>query len=157
MSLVGIDLNIQVIIFLWSLVLGSILGLLYDIFKSVRFAFKSNKKHLFIQDIIYCLLCGFLTFLFSLAINRGNLRFYIIMGEFLGFFIYQTSVSKIFMKVTITIIIIIKKVLHKIYKIIFSPIISIVKKIIKSVFKSNKKEHCKLKVKFFNINRKNRI
>lgn len=116
-----------------SCVTGLILGLLYDIFKSFRYAFKSNRKHLFIQDILYFLISAFITFLFTLSVNHGDIRFYIIFGEIIGFEIYYLVFSKIFMRYSILTIKIIKRIINKVYAIIFKPFIMILKKIYRSI------------------------
>lgn len=129
MIFIGIALGLQVRIFLGSCVTGLILGLLYDIFKSFRYAFRSNRKYVFIQDILYFLISAFITFLFTLSVNHGDIRFYIIFGEIIGFGIYYLLFSKIFMKCSVFII----KTVKKVYMIIFKPFIIIFKKIYCSI------------------------
>ena len=133
MILIGIALDLQVRIFLGSLVVGVILSFLYDIFKSVRFAFKSDKHHILIQDILYFLISAFITFLFVLSVNHGEIRFYIIAGEIIGFCIYCVTFSKLFMRFSIGVITMLKKAGIKVYLIICIPFISILKKIYKVI------------------------
>ncbi len=49
----------------------------------------------FIQDVIYFLVSGFVTFLFVLIFNYGESRFYILAGEALGWILYHVSLGDI--------------------------------------------------------------
>ena len=133
MILIGIALDLQVRIFLDSLVVGIILSFLYDIFKSVRFAFRSNKRHILIQDIMYFLISAFITFLFVLSINHGEIRFYIIAGEIIGFCVYYMTFSRLFMKFSIYVISMLRKAGNKVYLVICIPCLSVLKKVYKSL------------------------
>lgn len=83
----------QVRVFLLSVSLGFILGVLYDVFRMIRIIFlKENRKTaIFVQDFFFVLLCGIITFLFLLSENYGELRGYVFIGEIIGFFIYYFS------------------------------------------------------------------
>lgn len=129
MILIGIALDLQIKIFLGSIAVGAILSFLYDIFKSIRFAFKSNKQHILFYDILYFFISAFITFIFILSVNCGEIRFYIIAGEIIGFCIYCMTLSRLFMKFFICMISILKKVVNKVYLVIYIPCVSVLKKI----------------------------
>ncbi len=81
----------QLNLFLLSLGLGFILGILYDILRTVRLTFGKSKILIFIFDILYFAVFSLLTFLFFLATNKGEFRSYMILGEILGWLFYYFS------------------------------------------------------------------
>ena len=85
----------QISVVAYALVLGAILGIFYDIFRIIRLLFGARNLGMFIQDIIYFLISGFITFLFVLIFNFGESRFYILAGEALGWCIYHVSVGDV--------------------------------------------------------------
>ncbi len=83
-----IGIAFQTKVFLLSLGLGFILGVLYDVFRIVRLIVSAGKKAAVVQDILYVLFVTFFTFIFMLVVNEGRLRFYALLGQTLGFFVY---------------------------------------------------------------------
>lgn len=80
---------------LYSLALGALLGVFYDVFRIIRLFANPKNLSVFIQDIIYFLVSGFITFLFVLILNYGESRFYILAGEALGWILYHISLGDI--------------------------------------------------------------
>ncbi len=83
----------QLTIFLCSLGAGFLLGVLYDVMRALRLSFTTSKAAVIIFDIVYFLLCGVLSFLFILSLNKGEVRFYIIAGEIIGWGFYYISLG----------------------------------------------------------------
>ena len=81
----------QLKLFLLSLGAGFVLGILYDILRTIRLTFTKSKKVIFIFDILYFVLFGFDTFIFFLATNKGEFRSYMVFGEVLGWIFYYLS------------------------------------------------------------------
>jgi len=75
-----IDFYIQSQAFLYSLLFGVGLGILYGIFKFIRVAFLSTKTAVIIADIIFMLIASIALFLYSLAMLYGYVRIYIVFG-----------------------------------------------------------------------------
>ncbi len=88
----------QILAFLYSLCLGIIFCLFYDVFRAFRFAVKLNDFYIFLQDIFYFISIAFVTFLFLLAVTNGEIRFFVIFGISLGFLVCYFTVSKYFIK-----------------------------------------------------------
>ena len=143
--LYSVSLAKQTTNFLLSLGLGFIIGILYDVFRIVRICISKGKIAFVISDILYFLVLGVLTFSFCLAVNEGELRFYILFGELAGFSIYYFSLGIVVFSISEKIILTIKKVIHKILSIAFTPFKWVFKKIIsffnKSIQKSRKNGH----------------
>ncbi|HZJ78162.1 MAG TPA: spore cortex biosynthesis protein YabQ [Clostridia bacterium] len=113
----------QTQIFFYSLGLGFLLGILYDVFRTVRLAISSAKRLILIQDILYVLICTFVSFLFFMVVNNGQIRGYIILGEAFGWLIYYSSFGIFAIKASAAIIKIIKKTFSLIYKVATTPFI----------------------------------
>ena len=86
-----IDFYIQSQAFLYSLLFGVGLGMLYGIFKFIRVAFLSTKTAVIIADIIFMLIASVALFLYSLAMLYGYVRIYIVFGALCGFLAYRFS------------------------------------------------------------------
>ena len=84
--------------FLFSLGFGVLIGVLYDLLRIVRMSVSSSKRALYITDFIFVFTASVATFLFCLTVTDGQLRFYILFGEALGFFIYYLSFGIIAVK-----------------------------------------------------------
>lgn len=92
------SLTSQILIFVYSLALGMFLGFAYDIFRIIRMVINSRNIAIFIQDVLYFILSGGVTFLFVLSVNSGNSRFYILAGEGIGWIAYHITIGEIIYK-----------------------------------------------------------
>lgn len=92
------SLTSQILIFVHSLALGMFLGFAYDIFRIIRMVINSRNIAIFIQDVLYFILSGGVTFLFVLSVNSGNSRFYILAGEGIGWIAYHITIGEIIYK-----------------------------------------------------------
>lgn len=92
------SLTSQILIFVYSLALGMFLGFAYDIFRIIRMVINSRNIAIFIQDVLYFILSGGMTFLFVLSVNSGNSRFYILAGEGIGWIAYHITLGEVIYK-----------------------------------------------------------
>lgn len=92
------SLTSQILIFVYSLALGIFLGFAYDIFRIIRMVINSRNIAIFIQDVLYFILSGGVTFLFVLSVNSGNSRFYILAGEGIGWIVYHITIGEVIYK-----------------------------------------------------------
>ncbi len=81
--------------FLFSLGFGFMMGMIYDVFRLVRISISRGKKIQIIFDITYFILLAFLTFIFFITINEGEIRIYLLLGEAIGFAVYSLSLGTI--------------------------------------------------------------
>lgn len=84
----------QLIIFGYSCILGAVLGVLYDLFRIIRMIINTRNIAMFVQDVIYFVVSGLITFAFVLAFNRGESRFYILAGEGIGWIAYHLTLGE---------------------------------------------------------------
>ena len=95
----GISLSAQTAYFLWSLVLGAALGVLYDVIRAARMVLRAGKIHVLISDVVFFAVCGVITSLFSLPFNKGDVRAFILFGEAVGFSAYRLTLGSVMGKV----------------------------------------------------------
>ncbi len=136
----------QLTCFLSSLGMGFLLGVLYDVLRAIRLSFTKSKIALVVFDVLYFILFGVLTFLFILALNKGEVRSYIIAGELMGAFFYYISFGIAVIKFTDKAVLFLQKVRTVIFKVITAPFrllkrlfLFILKPIIKILQKTEKK------------------
>lgn len=108
-----IDFYIQSQAFLYSLLFGVGLGMLYGIFKFIRVAFLSTKTAVIIADIIFMLIASVALFLYSLAMLYGYVRIYIVFGALCGFLAYRFSLGKLISRIYCPIINAINVIIQK--------------------------------------------
>ncbi len=132
-----LSMQSQFFLFLYSIAVGGIIGFIYDIFRIIRKTFPHNNIFVNIEDILYWLIVTFIAFYFLLNYNNGEIRFFNIIGLFLGMSLYFLTFSKLILKVSITIIHIIERILKIIIKIISVPLAIILKivRFILNIFK----------------------
>ncbi len=87
----------QLITFLLSCCLGAICCGLYDIIRALRKVCLNSFFAITIVDILLWICYAFATFIFMIARTKGEIRGYVIFGEFLGFILFRISISKLLM------------------------------------------------------------
>ncbi len=87
----------QVITFLLSCGLGAICCFVYDIIRSMRKVCLNSFFAITITDVLLWIFYAFITFVFMVATTKGEIRGYVIFGEFLGFVLFRISISKLLM------------------------------------------------------------
>lgn len=113
--------------FLYSIPLGAALGVIYGMLKLLRISLNPKKHTVIALDIFFMLLCALCVFFFSLGMLDGYIRFYVIIGAALGFFIYRLTIGKLLNRILDPIIALIKKIIIS----IFTKIKNIAKKLLK--------------------------
>ncbi|MCD7954802.1 MAG: spore cortex biosynthesis protein YabQ [Lachnospiraceae bacterium] len=74
---------------------GVMLTLLYDVLRVLRRSYRHHLLVLSLEDFLFWLLAGFLTFWLSSQETNGVLRSYAAVGIFLGFLLYHLTVSQL--------------------------------------------------------------
>lgn len=83
----------EVFLFLFSCIAGVFIGVFYDIFRTVRIIIPHNAFFVFIEDIIFLAVYAVFLTSFASAQARGELRFYFIIGNAIGFIVYFFTVG----------------------------------------------------------------
>ena len=89
------SLSYECQIFLYSVILGAGLGIVFDVFRVIRAVIPHNSFFVALEDVIFMLIWTFSLVIFSVELSGGNIRFFCFVGTLLGFVIYFFSVGKI--------------------------------------------------------------
>lgn len=85
--------NRQLVAFLISLLFGAGYAVVYTFLKALRKTIKHSAAALFFEDIIFFEIISFITFMLMLALESGEIRFYILIAIFLGFTAFYLILS----------------------------------------------------------------
>lgn len=106
----------QTIYFLYSLLFGVLLSVLYDVVRIIRFCGFTRTWQIITSDILYFVLCAFLTAIFAMPFNKGGIRAFVLFGESIGFLLYRFTIGEYLAAVYCFFIRIFKKILKKFSK-----------------------------------------
>ena len=104
----------QTILFLTSVEIGILMGVLFDLVRIFRKLIKHPNFLVQIEDMLYWVICGFVSFYMLYICNYAEIRPYIFIGIILGGIFYFCTFSIVFMKIATIIINYIKKVINRI-------------------------------------------
>ena len=109
------------------MVLGAVLGVVYDLFRTLRIIFPSAAKDgaVLVQDIIFCIICGFSIFCFSTLAVRGQVRFFIFFGSAIGFVLYILTIGNVIVGVLRVVFGTIYGSLRKVYSAIIEQVVNL--------------------------------
>lgn len=113
-----LDLSVQFDIVIYSLLAGLLTGVLFDAYRIIRGS-NINKIVIWIEDLLFWMLCAVIIFTFLLYVNYAFLGFYVYLFIFLSLILYFKLVSNKVIKIEITI----KMETLKFIRIIFKNII----------------------------------
>ncbi len=85
----------QMLTLLYAVILGVLLGFLYDNIKAVRIVLNPSNVPLLIIDLIFMIICAFCTGLFSMAFSLGDTRYFTVFGEIVGFSLIHFTLGRV--------------------------------------------------------------
>lgn len=87
----------QCTLFMLSVILGLGIGVFYDIFRTLRIVFPpaAKKNAVFAEDIVFMVISGAAVFVYAAVLCRGQVRFFCVIGTFLGFLLYIATVGSL--------------------------------------------------------------
>lgn len=94
----------EVYVFLWSILVGTVLALIFDFFRLMRRKGKTRNLVVYIQDIIYWLIVAVIIIISAFVTNDGELRGFMFVGYIIGAIFYLFLFSKFFLKIFGTIL-----------------------------------------------------
>lgn len=105
----------QMYVFVMTVAIGSIMGLIFDLFRVIRR--KGNTKDIvvYLQDILFWLLVTIIIIVSTFLINNGELRGYMIFGYVLGGIFYILLFSQFVRKTLSFIFDTIERIIKKIW------------------------------------------
>ena len=116
------------------ILVGFLIGLLFDFFRISRRTFKTSDLITSIEDVLFWILSGLLILFTIFKFNNGDIRIYIILSILIGIVIYILVFSKIVMNTLVKIIIFIKRIISHLLKICSYPI-QFILKLLKNLIK----------------------
>ena len=90
-------LSEETTVFLVFIVMGMLFSIIFDIFRAIRKVKKGNNKDIYVQDIIYFFIIGFILLFLIVKYMNTELRVYLILAIFLGVIIYISTVGNMVM------------------------------------------------------------
>lgn len=88
----------QVYVFLWSILTGAILALIFDFFRLMRRKGNTKNYIVYIQDIIFWIIAMIIIIASAFITNDGELRGYMFIGYGIGAIFYLLIFSKTLLK-----------------------------------------------------------
>lgn len=85
----------QMIIFLYSLILGGVFGVVFDLFRIFRAFIPHKNFFVAIEDIAFMIFWGVSVVVFSIEVAGGEIRFFCLAGTILGFSLYILTLGQI--------------------------------------------------------------
>ncbi len=113
------DQNIVVLILMLS---GVLFAFFRDILKVKRHFLKSGKVLTFIEDFLYCAVCGFVFQITVFVTNYGYVRWYEFAGVIFGFGLYRILLEELILKIIISVTGLIAGAVSYILGIVLSPV-----------------------------------
>ena len=140
----------QLISFSIFIIIGLIIGFIFDIFRVLRKVTKTPDFFTYIEDIFFWTISMFIILISIFIFNNGELRLYIFIGIISGVILYLIFISKYFIRLGFFCINTLKKimlmlfyplkfVLNIIKKIFLKPISFIVNNLLKKFLNFDKK------------------
>ena len=116
----GLSLAAQTKNFFVSFGFGFLLGILYDFFFVIRSLISKRKAVTVVCDILFTALATLMSFTLLLVITDGQIRFYALLGEAAGFFVYYLSLGVFVFKTSEKAVLAIRKICRFLSKIFIS-------------------------------------
>lgn len=89
----------QVYVFLWSVVVGAILALVFDFFRLLRRKGNTKNYLVYLEDILYWIIVAFIIVVNAFVTNNGELRGYMFIGYIIGAIFYLILFSPLLLKI----------------------------------------------------------
>ena len=83
----------QVYIFLRTILVGAIMGVVFDFFRALRRNGNTRNVIVYLQGIVFWLIVAVIIITSSFILNNGELRGYMLIGYLLGAFLYLLMLS----------------------------------------------------------------
>ena len=117
----------QSMLFLASVEIGVLMGVLFDLIRIFRKIVKHPNFLVQIEDMLYWIVCALLGFYRLYICNYAEIRPYICIGIILGAVFYFLTFSVIFMKIATAVINYVKALVNKLIRLIIVPIKAFIK------------------------------
>ncbi len=93
-----LDIGEQANLFLLAFYIGIFSAILYDIFRVIRKVFAHKNYLVYIEDFLFWIIVTCCFYYIFLHKNNGEIRFYLLLGLFIGFLLFILTLSRFFRK-----------------------------------------------------------
>lgn len=107
---------VQSAAFLYSLLPGVLIGVIYGLFKLLRTVFNFSNVMTFAADVAFMIISAVLIYLYILAFLSGYVRLYLLPGILAGFLAYRLTLGKLLCKVYRPFFVLLKRVFSAVSK-----------------------------------------
>ena len=107
-----LSVSAQMMEFIYSALFGVCIGVFYDALAIIRSYIKPKKVITVLFDILFWIISIAALLAFVLLVTDGKMRWYVLVGTFLGIFLYKNTISGLFFCAIRSIISVCIKVLH---------------------------------------------
>ena len=98
-------------VFVLFFIVGTIIGLIFDLFRVIRKCFKTPDSITLLEDLIFISISGILIIYGIIIINNGEIRLFLFLAIFLGMLIYFLTISNLYVIILCEIVNLCKKIL----------------------------------------------
>lgn len=112
----------QLYILFVFIISGSIIGILFDLFRILRKSFKTPDIITYIEDTLFWIITGLFLLYIIFKYSFGEIRIYMFISLIIGLVVYFLTISKYFIDLNVKIINIFKISISKILYLLFYPI-----------------------------------
>ncbi len=121
-------------LFMHSIALGFVFGLLYEFFRFFRLAIPHGEIAVAVEDFLFFLPVTAVFLLFTYAFSEGEVRWFSVGGMGMGFFLYLQTLGKLLLFFSNAILRLVKAFLRFVFRITFVPLWNVFKKITKYLY-----------------------
>ena len=104
-----------------SMLLGSVTGFIYDIFRIIRKVFKHSNLLIQLEDILFWLIATAVAFYFFLNRSYGEIRMFALLGTACGIVLYFATISRVVIKISVVVVNFVKRVIAAAVRIVLFP------------------------------------
>lgn len=132
---ISADIELEALFFLFSILTGIGLVIVYDLFRILRRLVKHGTIWMGVEDLLYWLFCAVSVFLLLYKENEGRMRAFSFMGMIIGMMVYELLLSRFVIKMGVFLL---RPIFETGKKILF-----FLRKVLKKVVKAIKMGLCK--------------
>jgi spore cortex biosynthesis protein YabQ len=112
----------QINLFVFSLLSGVLIGVLFDIYRIIRGFESLNKFITAVEDILFWILAGIIIFIFMMYTSYAYMSFNVFVYIGIGLLVYLKVISRAFVKTLHNLLVVIFKVIRITFYIITYPL-----------------------------------
>lgn len=134
-----ISLSWQIQVFLWSVLIGAIFCVAFDMLSIAQEKLRFSKIAVFISDTLFFIFIAFFEFCVFLAGCNGEIRGFVFIAEIIGFFLCKKTLALIYIPLLLVIFKTTGRAFKTFYKRVHCPSVLFLRKIGENTIKKGKK------------------